>query len=101
MCDLHPEDTTHVYREKWGVTIEKVKIPEGSVKCPDCHGSGKVRYRYSEPGPFNNPGNDWINCFLCMGKGFIELDYLKEMHPEIYQKIVTQKNSSEESKGEN
>ena len=52
---------------------ERVKIPEGHVKCPDCKGRGRIRWRYSEPSPFNDPSvSDYYDCPRCLGLGHLE-----------------------------
>jgi len=45
---------------------QKVMIPEGHVKCPDCKGSGFRRWRWGGPG-----SNDYKTCFECRGLGYI------------------------------
>lgn len=60
--------------------MHPIKIPEGSVKCPDCNGSGKTRWRFSEPSPLNNPSqSDYFMCALCMGKGYEKITTLEKM----------------------
>jgi len=78
--DLHPEDKDHVYLEVYSISVKKVKIPEGSIKCPDCKGSGRIRYKYSEPS--HSCADDFMPCILCQGKGYVELSYLAKFHPE-------------------
>ena len=56
-------------------TMEKLKIPEGSVKCPICEGSGEVRKYYGQPGD----KGQFMICFECMGKGFISKEIFEEL----------------------
>lgn len=66
-----------ITRERTGIIFEQAKIPEGHIRCPQCKGSGRIRWRWSEPFGGNNPGvSDFSPCLYCMGKG--HLDY--EIH---------------------
>ena len=73
----------YVFTQHLGIETRRVKIPEDSIKCPDCDGSSRTRFRYSEPSPMNNPiASDFMSCILCMGKGFVEISYLEKYHPD-------------------
>ena len=67
------EDEGYVYRRI--ETTERVKIPEGFVKCPACRGSGELRIRY---GPAHDRGQFGI-CWYCGGKGFIPKEVAQEL----------------------
>ncbi len=49
------------------VSVQRVKIPEGHVRCPDCHGTGKIVKIYRDPGP-----NEYMTCLKCNGQGYIK-----------------------------
>lgn len=64
---IKPEDFENervIWREV--CDLRPFKIPEDSIKCPDCKGSGKIIKLYRDPGP-----NEYMRCFTCDGKGFI------------------------------
>lgn len=67
------EEEGYVYRKKF--CLEKVKIPDGCVKCPNCEGRGEVRLIW---GPAHMPGQ-FGQCFICMGKGYEEKTLLEQM----------------------
>ena len=58
----------YVYRKK--IVFEKVKIPEGYVRCPECNGEGEIPYLYVCFGP--NPRVETYPCPRCRGKGYIK-----------------------------
>ncbi len=53
------------------VSVQRVRIPEGNVRCPDCHGTGKAVKIYRDPGP-----NEYMTCLKCMGQGYVEKEGL-------------------------
>lgn len=55
----------------FGVVFAKVKIPEGSVKCPDCKGSGERRFQYSGGCGGQMSMGDYACCPSCDGRGFV------------------------------
>lgn len=60
--------------------LKPFRIPDGCAKCPSCNGSGKIRWRYSEPSPLNNPSqSDYWTCSLCLGKGYEKITTLEKM----------------------
>ena len=61
------------------VNYVDVQIPPGHVVCPKCKGTGRYRFRWSEPSFFNVPGvSDYHQCMRCMGEGYIPISDLKE-----------------------
>ena len=66
-------------REKVKVMFEREMIPDGCVRCPTCKGTGRYRFKWSEPSFHNVPAvNDYRMCFRCMGNGYIPISELKE-----------------------
>jgi DnaJ-class molecular chaperone len=53
-------------------TTRKVKIPVGSVKCPTCRGSGRMRVAYDSK-------NDFWTCITCRGKGYAEKEWIEHL----------------------
>jgi len=76
-------DEGYIWRRR--MTLVKVKIPEGCVKCPDCDGRGEVRIIW---GPPNMPGQFGV-CITCAGKGYVEIELLEKMKAlrEKYEKM--------------
>jgi RecJ-like exonuclease len=83
----------HNYVLKQVVTYKRVKIPDGSVKCPFCKGTGKIRIKYSEP-PSNTQGDFW-SCIRCGGKGFTSED---ELHEDEALDMLIQERMAKEKK---
>lgn len=71
------EDDRIIFRKQTIWVPEE--IPEGAVICPDCKGTGEVRYRWGGPG-----SKDYINCFTCSGEA-----YLDKEHIAMYKRIGT------------
>ena len=68
---LDEEGYVHVRRFQY----EKVKIPDGNVKCPLCKGSGELRRYYGQPwdrGQFET-------CHGCHGRGFLPEGHAKSL----------------------
>jgi DnaJ-class molecular chaperone len=63
-------------------TMEKVKIPKGFVKCPCCEGSGEVRRYYREPWEEPWDRGQFVTCFVCHGKGFVEKEFAEKYGKE-------------------
>jgi hypothetical protein len=61
------------YRKKY--FMEKVKIPEDSVKCRGCGGTGDLRIYY---GPAGDRGQ-FQTCWFCHGKGYVSKEWAKEL----------------------
>lgn len=50
-----------------------------NIECPDCNGSGRTRWRWSNPSFLNNPSvTDYRPCFTCLGKGHVQSSEFKE-----------------------
>jgi len=49
------------------VSVQRVKIPEGNIRCPRCQGTGKDVRIYRDPGP-----NEYMTCLKCMGQGYVK-----------------------------
>lgn len=58
------DDEGYVWKESF--TLKRVKIPEGFIKCSECHGTGKQIKIFKDPGP-----NEYMTCLKCMGKGYV------------------------------
>jgi hypothetical protein len=69
------EEDGYVWREV--PMLKRIKIPEGSIKCPDCDGEGKIRFRWSEPS-FGSGNSDFLSCITCGGKGFEKKEFLEK-----------------------
>jgi DnaJ-class molecular chaperone len=68
-----------VIRRKVRIVYDEERTPEGHVRCPNCHGTGRYRFRWSEPSFHNNPSvSDYRNCSRCMGMGYIPITELRE-----------------------
>jgi len=68
-----------VLRRKVRISYEEERIPEGNVRCPSCKGTGRYRFRWSEPSGLNDPSvSDYRRCFRCMGMGYIPISELKK-----------------------
>jgi len=67
------EEEGYVWRKK--STLEKVKVPDGNVKCPTCKGSGEIRVRWGQPWD----RGQFMDCLTCEGKGFLEKKFLDEL----------------------
>jgi DnaJ-class molecular chaperone len=63
------DEADFVFREE--VTVRRVRVPEGYIRCPRCHGSGRDIRIYRDPGP-----NEYMTCLKCLGQG-----YVKEVAP--------------------
>lgn len=77
------DEEGYVYRKE--MTLRKVKIPEGCVKCPQCKGSGEVRIYYGQPWD----RGQFASCVTCAGRGYVEkevLDFLEKMNAKRKEK---------------
>ena len=59
------DEEGYILKEVWGV--KRIKIPDGYVRCLNCHGTGNQIKIYKDPGP-----NEYMTCLRCMGKGYDE-----------------------------
>jgi DnaJ-class molecular chaperone len=73
LSDVWREEDGYIYRKK--VTIEKVKIPEGYVKCPICNGYGEVRRYYGQPWD----KGQFMTCWVCHGKGYVKKEFAEDL----------------------
>ena len=64
-------DGRYVYRRK--IVWERIKIPEGYVKCPNCHGTGEIVVKYVDFAPWKQ--NEYAPCPICKGKGYISKEF--------------------------
>ena len=67
------DDEGYVFVRK--MTMEKVKIPKGHVKCPRCKGSGEVRVYYGQPWD----RGQFATCHVCGGKGYAEKEFVEKV----------------------
>lgn len=56
-------------------TMKKVKIPEGSVKCKACEGSGELRRYYGQPWD----RGQFMACWYCHGQGYVDKEWADEL----------------------
>lgn len=59
-----------IWREE--TFLKPIKIPEGSIKCPDCKGTGEILFMYCDPGP-----NKYWQCITCLGEGYLKKEDLE------------------------
>jgi len=71
--------------------FKPVKIPEGSVRCPSCEGSGKTLVAYRDPGP-----NEYWSCILCLGKGYEKIETLEKLGWQLESGKWIQKRNSQQ-----
>ena len=64
------DEDQYIYKKR--VIIEKVKIPDGYIKCPQCHGFGEVPFKYVDFSPWQRV--EYVPCPLCRGRGYIKRD---------------------------
>lgn len=73
-------EENYIYRRVQ--TLERVEVPEGSVKCPRCKGRGEIRRIWGGP---NMPGQ-YTTCPLCMGLGYLSKKQYYEWQKENVRK---------------
>jgi hypothetical protein len=69
-------------------SVQRIKIPEGYIRCPECDGTGRTLVAYRDPGP-----NEYWSCILCLGKGYEKLEVIKKLRPDLYEKTVKNQES--------
>jgi RecJ-like exonuclease len=57
-------DDKFIYQNR--MFLVPIAIPEGAVKCPDCHGDGELEIGYD-----GTHEQNYMSCVLCSGKGFL------------------------------
>ena len=79
------EDDRYIYRRKIKIEWERIKIPEGCVKCPNCDGTGEILVKHVDFAPWEH--NEYWPCPVCQGKGYIP----KELKDTLSQSAKTLK----------
>ena len=63
----------YIYRKK--IVFERVKIPEGYVKCKACDGTGEIRLYYGQPWD----RGQFTTCWYCGGKGYVRKEWAEKL----------------------